>query len=149
MKYIQYKVFLFIFPSHYRQSALPDNMKSVLFLCLTAVSVNALVLPLQLNLGGDRTPSLRSIETCRKFRLYQLKQNFLIWLAFVCARTQNKTSEEFFIWIPAFEKSFRKYSSLKLTNNNVALWCWRLLTLKNAPYSNPKSRLRIREFSMN
>ena len=79
MKYIQYKVFLFISPSHYRQSALPDNMKSVLILCLTAVSVNALVLPLQLNLGGDRTPSLRSIETCRKFRLYyQLKQNFLI-----------------------------------------------------------------------
>merc|ERR1712110_1392742 len=40
------------------------NMKSVLFLCLTAVSINALVLPLQLNLGGDKTPSLRSIETC-------------------------------------------------------------------------------------
>ena len=42
------------------------NMKSALFLCLSAVSINALVLPLQLNLGGGKTPSLRSIATCRK-----------------------------------------------------------------------------------
>ena len=46
-------------------------MKSVLFLCLTVVSIEAFVLPLQLNLGGDKTPSLRSIETCRKFFFYK------------------------------------------------------------------------------
>merc|ERR1712203_636562 len=33
-------------------------------LFLSVLSSKALVLPLQLSLGGDRTPSLRSIETC-------------------------------------------------------------------------------------
>merc|ERR1711936_1006092 len=40
------------------------EMKSILLLCLTTVSIKALVLPLSLNLGGNKAPALKSIETC-------------------------------------------------------------------------------------
>merc|ERR1711953_840083 len=40
------------------------EMKSVLLLCLGSLSVQALVLPLQLHVGGNKTPALKSIETC-------------------------------------------------------------------------------------
>merc|ERR550525_1473034 len=39
-------------------------MKSVLLLCLGSLSVQALVLSLQLHVGGSKTPALKSIETC-------------------------------------------------------------------------------------
>merc|ERR1711988_1237288 len=39
-------------------------MKTILFLCLSVVSIKALVLPLPLKFGGNKSPTLKSIETC-------------------------------------------------------------------------------------
>ena len=52
-------------------------MKSIILLGLSFVQINALVLPLKLNLGGNNSPALKSIETCRKF--YSFEINFETW----------------------------------------------------------------------